>query len=45
MPIVNTNRKAGINEFSVSGSDDVKSLGKPSMLHHIDGISGEQLYG
>ena len=37
-------RKAGINGFPVMGSDSVESLGKPSMLHYIDGISGEQLW-
>ena len=37
-------RKVGINGFPVMGSDDVESLGKPSMLHYIDGVSGEQLW-
>ena len=31
-------RKVGINGFPVTGSDGVESLGKPSMLHYIDGI-------
>ena len=42
MPIVNTNEK--ISGIPVTGSNGVESLGKPSMLHYIDGISGEQLW-
>ena len=34
-------RKLGINRFPVTGSNGVESLGKPSMLHYIDEISGE----
>ena len=34
-------RKVEINGFPVTSSDGVESLGKPLMLHYIDGISGE----